>query len=1377
MNSRLKILKISYLAALFVLIGTTLKAQMTVNVAVTDPSCNAYTNGSATANVTGGTAPYSYSWSNGQGGGQTVLGIRAGNYSVTVTDAANVRAIKNFTAGEPPALLGTASPVGGVCLAGLMTYQGGGTGGTAPYTYVWRNLGTNQTSNGSILNAPAAGSYHLSVTDAQNCQVTKVVNITGDIIVTVRTVAVSCGGNRDGVAEARVTGGLAPYSYRWSNSSSTNATLLGLTGGNYTVTVTDANGCQKSAIGTVVEPEPIGTNLVVTGKCSGNATAKVVPTGGTPPFTIAWSNGGIGNRQSNLGVGIYYVTVTDAAGCNKSEEIKISNQEGTTITPFKYDATCLGINTGFAKVTVPGSGLGTYVFKWSNGVTTSSTPANPPTASEIGNLAPGSYSVTVTDGAGCTDQTTINVNAQKTVQFSANPTNGICGGNTGSITITNPNGGTAPYTYKWSNGATTPSVSGLAVGLYFVTVTDATGCYGTQTINVQGSSNLTFTTTKTNAQCNTATGSISLTNFAGGTAPYTFVWSDLPATNTTLSTRTGLTAKTYTVTITDVSGCSKTVSIDVQNVATFSLTGNKTDATCGNSDGTANVTPPTGGTAPYTYLWSNGARTPSVSGLAAGNYIVTVTDATGCAAITTVTVFAIGNFTIGTNSTNSACAGATGTASITNVTGGTPPYTYKWSNGATTQTISNLPPGNYIATVIDATGCQAASRTMVVGVTSTVTATPVLTSATCTKPNGKIAITGANGLAPYTYKIGTKSNTTGVFDSLPPGKYVVVITDAAGCSFTSDSLKIDDKGAVKAQFAIEPLTCVGDSFTVKFPNNTINGITYSWLFSGNRTSTVVTPTVNFGGSVDGFARLIARSPEGCLDTLLQGFPNQALNFTLVDSVTTCVNSAVSATVVNTGSTAIRLTYKWTPATAVIGTDTAVTASLRVPTSGSTKVYVTVKNALGCSKLDSVIVRALDKGFSPTDVTYKQACDSKSITFTNAGNLASYYTWVYGNPRNPTASKDSSGFTYTFPRAGNDSLILVPKLACLDTIKIPFTVRDGSAVTVTASNDTTVCSGGALTLKASSNANTYTWSQDRNFTTVLGTGANLLINPANRTNVYYVRSTNAAGCTAFDTITVTNAEIKINRTPLVDVCTNANKTIVVTSATGDILKVKWMPSGVLVGSDSTLTPTVKVVADGVLYGVFTNAFGCTLRDTITLKARTLKPTATASVKTAYLDDIVTLFSTPTGAGYKYSWTPTPTINTPTTASTTVTAKENTTYVVKVSDAFGCEDTASVVLKVLAPSCGEPFVFIPRAFTPNGDGINEKVFVRGEYLVEMEFVVYNRWGEQVFMTHDRAEGWDGKHKGQAVCPDVYGYYVKGKCKKGEDYFVKGNITVLK
>ena len=248
----------------------------------------------------------------------------------------------------------------------------------------------------------------------------------------------------------------------------------------------------------------------------------------------------------------------------------------------------------------------------------------------------------------------------------------------------------------------------------------------------------------------------------------------------------------------------------------------------------------------------------------------------------------------------------------------------------------------------------------------------------------------------------------------------------------------------------------------------------------------------------------------------------------------------------------------------------------------------------------------------------------------------------------------------------------------------------------------------------------------------------------------------------------------------DVCKNIPKDFAVTNLnTGDILKVNWSPTSLISGftNNDSLKPKISAIADGTLIGTYTNQYGCTLRDTITIKSRFTKATATATAKTIYINDALTLNAGPSGTGFKYAWSPIGDVTSPTSASTAATPKVNTTFIVTVTDNFGCTDTAQVALRVLVPHCDEPYIFIPRAFTPNGDGTNDVVFVRGDYLTSVEFVIFNRWGEQVFKTLDKTIGWDGKHNGEPVCPDVYGYYVKGVCKQGEPFFKKGNITVLK
>lgn len=1658
MNSRSTILKISILSFV-AFMSTWMQAQtITVSISVKEPTCFSWTDGEATATATGGTAPYSYSWSNGQGGGQTVFGVPAGNYSVTVTDAANRQAIKSFVVGQPPLLVPVANVIGNSCEAGA-SYTGSATGGIAPYTYKWRDLATNQTTNGTNLTAPAIGSYHLSVTDSKGCTMTKVVNVK-PLKLMVITKPATCGGSCDGSAEAWVDGGTPPLTYQWSNGS-TAGIIFPIPGGNYTVTVTDALGCVKVATGSVFEPGILAPNLTVTGQCSGSATATVAPTGGRNPITVRWSTGATTNTVTNLAQGQYYVTVTDSAGCTKDTFFKVSTGIlGLNIT--KTNTSCTGVANGSATVNVTGGAIGDYTYRWNNGATTAT----------ITNLTAGTYTVTVTDGAGCAQSQSVIIQATGSLVLQTAFTNSVCGGATGTATITSVSGGTAPYTYRWSNGATTPSVSGLAAGnyiatvtdatgcsatanfsiqaqgnlniavssspttcggstgmatvtgvtggtapftyawnngattqtisnvgtgVYYVTVTDAAGCTATRSVEVQATNNLQITVTNTKADCSSANGTATVTGVIGGTAPYTYRWSTgattasvsgLPvgtymvtvtdasgcssattvvinansnlvlttattpsvcggATGTasvtsvtggnppysyrwhnggTTAVITGLAAGPYFVTVTDATGCTRSTLVEVQSLANFTLAVSSTNSTCNGTTGSATVTVTggaapftyrwsngattsttsnlaagnytvtvtdnsgcasstsvqvnalttsfvinttstsslcssptgsatvtsvtggnapytyrwsnnattasitnvsaatytvtvtdgsgcsqakqvtvaptstivaslsatttpcglstgsvtttsvTGGTAPYNYLWSNGATTPTINNLGGGTYTCTITDATGCSTNASTSVKAIGNFVIAMSMTPTACNASTGTATVTGVTGGVAPYTYKWSNGATTQTISNLSASSATVTVTDSRGCESTNN-IAVTASSPIVATPSVTNATCGKINGQIVLAPVGGATPYTYTWGDLTGTSQPRDrfNLRAGTYGVTINDANGCVTTLSNLKIVDTGSVKALFALQPQGCTGDSVIMRLTNNSTAqsaSITYSWLFTGNRTSTVRSPDVLYG-TTTGEATLIARSAEGCLDTLLLRFPVDVIKVDVPDTVLTCVNTRITITA-NNQNPNFTPKFKWANG------DTTATTSVTPTLAGITKAFVTITNSYGCTKKDSATVTTVPNIATP-DISYKRDCGPKKIQFFNTSPYASQWRWVFGDPTNPTAGSTANNPSYTYANAGTYTVTLVPiSLSCLNTITIPVTVSDKDAVTVDAGRDTTVCTNDRITLRATSNLSNFEWSNNRTFVPVSGTGATLLVTPAAVRNIYYVRSKDTSGCTGIDSIVIDNRTIKIDRTSTIDLCTNIDKPITVSNLnTGDILRVRWSPTSLIVGftGNDSLRPIVRTNVDGRLIGTYTNQYGCTLIDSITLKSHVVDATATASAKTIYVNDALTLNAGPTGTGYTYSWTPAASVTSPSSATTTASPKENTTFIVTVKDGFGCQDTAQVALRVLVPECAEPYIFIPRAFSPNGDGTNDAVYVRGDYLTSLEFVIYNRWGEQVFSTKDKTVGWDGKHNGQPVCPDVYGYYVKGVCQKGEQFFKKGNITVLK
>jgi hypothetical protein len=260
----------------------------------------------------------------------------------------------------------------------------------------------------------------------------------------------------------------------------------------------------------------------------------------------------------------------------------------------------------------------------------------------------GTYNVTVTESANCTATANYTVTEPLDITLACAKTDvTTTGGSNGTASVT-ATGGTSPYTYLWSNGATTASITGLTAGTYTVTVTDANGCADvcSSQVNEPGC-NLTASATGTNVSCNAGTNGTATATPSGNLSPVTYAWSN-GATTATIS---NLTAGTYTVTVTESVNCTATASYTVTEPSDITLACAKTDATTtGGSNGTATVTA-TGGTSPYTYLWSNGATTASITSLTAGTYTVTVTDANGCSDVCSSTIVEPGctQPTVGTN--------------------------------------------------------------------------------------------------------------------------------------------------------------------------------------------------------------------------------------------------------------------------------------------------------------------------------------------------------------------------------------------------------------------------------------------------------------------------------------------------------------------------------------------------------------------------------------------------------------------------------------------------------------------------------------------------------------------------------------------------------
>ena len=501
----------------------------------------------------------------------------------------------------------------------------------------------------------------------------------------------------------------------------------------YTYTVTDACGrtasCDQSII---ITPSDLACTASGTDTYCGfdNGSASVTVTGGFAPYTYLWNNGSTASALSDLAPGVYTVVVTDNIGCTTNCSVTIKPSTSPEISIYKNDTKC-GFSNGSATANVI-SGTPPYSYMWSNGSTTQS----------ISNLYPDTYSVTVTDAEGCTDEESVVILPSTSPELVVDKTDTSCGFDNGSASATTSLG-TPPYTYSWSNGATTSSITGLAPGSYSVTVTDSENCTDKETVSIHSSSSPTCTVMGTDASCGDSNGSATV-NAVGGTPGYTYLWS----TGSTNQTITGLNTGTYTVTVTDAAGCITSCHVNISNTTPPTCTVSGVNTTCGYDNGSATVFP-FGGSGSYTYLWNNGATTATISDLAPGSYSVEVTDSNGCSTECSVTIHPSSSPSCTISSTDTSCGESNGTATGT-ASGGTAPYTYAWSNGGNTPTITNLTPGTYTLVVTDAAGCTS-SCYVTIGDSDSPTCHINGTDTSCGENNGSASVVASGGSGGYTY--------------------------------------------------------------------------------------------------------------------------------------------------------------------------------------------------------------------------------------------------------------------------------------------------------------------------------------------------------------------------------------------------------------------------------------------------------------------------------------------------------------------------------------------------------------------------------------------------------------------------------------------------
>src|SRR6185312_7717460 len=637
---------------------------------------------------------------------------------------------------------------------GLLTFCGN-VDTSANATYLWSDGQTTYTATGLC----PGNSYTLTVNLGCSQQYTDTFNmpLTDTFHMSFATVDPTCG-LCNGSATVTANGGGTPYTYLWTPGNQTTKTATGLCVGIYTVSVTDSCGDVTTAtVNMTTTGLAINATINSNDKCNGNCngSASVTVSGGSSPYTYAWTpSGGKGPTATGLCAGTYTITAKDINGCVGTAAVVITQPLPITATKTVTNVLCNG-GTGSATVT-PSGGTSPYAYFWN--------PSGQTNATATG-IKAATYTVTITDANNCTGTTTVVVTQPVVLTASiATPTYPPCNGGVGSATA-NGGGGISPYTYSWNpSSQTTATATGLSAATYSVTVKDLNGCTASTSVVITQPTVVKATIAVTYPACNGNKGSATVTA-SGGTPTYKYLWTP---SGQTVAAATGLGVATYTVKVTDSHGCTGTTSINITQPTVLTVTTSFSQATCSLANGSATATP-AGGTAPYAYSWSPGGQTNVTAvGLKAATYTVTEPSAV-VATITSVK--------------NATCNGTpSGSATVT-ASGGTAPYGYQWSpaggNGATG---TGLTAGNYTVTVKDNNGCTTTATTVITqpaALVVTVTGTPI-------RCLGNSAVYTANvtgGTGPYNYTWNPGSQNGSSVTLTPPSSitYTVTVTDANGC--------------------------------------------------------------------------------------------------------------------------------------------------------------------------------------------------------------------------------------------------------------------------------------------------------------------------------------------------------------------------------------------------------------------------------------------------------------------------------------------------------------------------------------------------------------------------------------------------------------------
>ncbi len=1164
------------------------------------------------------------------------------------------------------------------------------------------NCGITTISNNAPAQYPVNNTYVIWTVDdshglSSTCKQLVKVAKAAPLSININNIPVSCLGANNGNATAIVAGGLQPLSFSWNTVPvQTTATVSNLAPGTYIVTVTDNDGCFKTASVVISEPSSAvsasvvnQTNVTCFGSLSGSVT--VAASGGTPGYTYSidgttyLSSG----TFSGLAAGTYSITARDLNGCTATIPVIITQPVAVLSAAITapVNVPCFGQAAGSATVTAA-AGTAPYTYAWNT--------VPPQTTATATNLTAGTWIAAVTDALGCTTTASVTITEPAALSASTTPADVVCFGNATGIIKVSATGGTPAYAYSLNGGTfqASETFADLVAGTYTVTVKDAHSCTVNAVVTIaQPASGLNATTNQVNVACFGQTGRASVAT-AGGIAPYSYAWNTVPVqVNDTAS---NLVAGTYIVTVTDATGCTTTAGVTItQPTAALSgsITGQLNILCFGTASGSVTIAG-SGGTAPYQYSLSGGVLQASGSfpGLVAGNYTATVSDANNCTFDVPVTISqpASGMSATIESQTNEVCFGQTNATAKVIASGGVLPYTYAWNTvpAQFTATAVNLAPGTYTVTVGDGTTCTTSASVTITEPTVLLASIDTLVNIPCTgQALGSAKVTVSGGTLPYAF---LWNNTTGditrSITNVKAGTYVVTVTDAGGCTTTASVTLTEPASALTASITNQlNVACFG---------NPTGAIT---VFAGGGT-----PAYQF--SLDG----IQFKDHGTYTNLLVG------------------------------------TYK------VIVRDTN-SCVLEVP------FTITEPGAALSGVISKVNVACF-------------AQQNGSLTMTATGGTLPYaYSW------NTVPVQTTATAVNLAP--GNYSVLVTDSLGCTiigrDTITGPAELL--ASITNQVTEDCAGNTNGSVTVQASGGTPAYQYSLNGGINQADGTFSNLAAGS------YTVTTRDAGNCTYDLAVTITLlGSLQANEdfattpenTPLnANVMTNDRglcfpPVTVISTTTPANGAVVMLPDGTF-----TYTPVKDYYgADFFSYTIADiNGNSATAQVTLTITYVNSPPVAVDDRDTTSFNKPVTINILANDSDRENGVLTVSICASPANGTITGNSDKTITYTPNTdftgNDGFCytiCDDgTPSLCDSATVFIYVKPDMLVYNGFSPNGDGINDHLVIRGiEDFPENEIEFFNRYGDKIRKIsnyNNNSVFWDGTNSNGKPVPDGTYFYI--------------------